>query len=79
MQEIAPGLGHRTAAHEVIRMDVSSYYLAAERVILDPMLPASVDAIDETALHFTRDRALACADAVVRWPGRDALASVPDR
>ena len=41
MQEIAPGLWHWTAPHEVIRMDVSSYYLAAERVILDPMLPAA--------------------------------------
>lgn len=130
-------------------MDVSSYYLAAERVILDPMLPAEglewfeshgapehvlltnrhhdrhawrlreafgctvhcvrnglhelngrgpveafdfgdelpggamaieVDAIcpDETALHIPRHRALACADGVVRWPGRNELAFVPD-
>ena len=150
MQEIAPGLWHWTAAHEVIGIDVSSYYLAAERVILDPMLPAEglewfeargepehalltnrhhdrhawrlheafgctvhcirnglheldgrgpveafdfgdelpggaialeVDAIcpDETALHIPRHRALACADGVVRWSGREELAFVPDR
>jgi hypothetical protein len=150
VQEIAPGLWHWTAAHEVIRIDVSSYYLAAERVILDPMLPAEglewfralgepehalltnrhhdrhawrfheafgcavhcirnglheldgrgpveafdfgdelpggaiaieVDAIcpDETALYMPGHRALACADGVVRWPGQDELAFVPDR
>ena len=150
MHEIAPGLCHWTAAHELIRTEVSSYYLAAERVIIDPMLPAEglvwfeargapehvlltnrhhdrhawrlreafgcavhcvryglheldgrgpvepfdfgdelpggaiaieVDAIcpDETALHIPRHRALACADGVVRWPGCDELAFVPDR
>lgn len=40
MQEIAPGLWHWSARHELIHMDVSSYYLAAERVAIDPMLPA---------------------------------------
>jgi glyoxylase-like metal-dependent hydrolase (beta-lactamase superfamily II) len=39
MREIAPGLWHWTALRERIRHDVSSYYLAAERVVLDPMLP----------------------------------------
>jgi hypothetical protein len=39
--EIAPGLWHWTARHEHIHMEVSSYYLARERVILDPMLPAA--------------------------------------
>ena len=150
VQEIAPGLWHWTATHEVIRINVSSYYLAAERVILDPMVPPEglewfeahgepehalltnrhhdrhawrlheafgctvhcirnglheldgrgpveafdfgdelpggaialeVDAIcpDETALHIPRHRALACADGVVRWSGREELAFVPDR
>ncbi|HWF75077.1 MAG TPA: hypothetical protein VG186_17140 [Solirubrobacteraceae bacterium] len=39
-----------------------------------------VDAIcpDETALHLTAHRALACADGVVRWTGEDELAFVPD-
>jgi hypothetical protein len=39
VQEIAPGLWHWTALRESIRNDVSSYYLAAERVAIDPMLP----------------------------------------
>jgi hypothetical protein len=39
MQEIADGLWHWTAQHEHINMAVSSYYLLAERVLLDPMLP----------------------------------------
>ena len=39
-----------------------------------------VDAIcpDETALYIPAHRALACADGVVRWPGRDGLSFVPD-
>jgi glyoxylase-like metal-dependent hydrolase (beta-lactamase superfamily II) len=40
MREIAPGLWHWTARHEHIGADVSSYYLEAERVVLDPMIPA---------------------------------------
>jgi hypothetical protein len=40
VQEIAPGLWHWTARHETIHIDVSSYYLPAERVIIDPMVPA---------------------------------------
>lgn len=40
MREIAPGLWHWTARHEHIHTDVSSYYLASERVVLDPIIPA---------------------------------------
>ncbi|MFL5959559.1 MAG: hypothetical protein ACJ75G_04720 [Gaiellaceae bacterium] len=40
MNEIAPGLWHWTALRETIGSEVSSYYLADERVWLDPMLPA---------------------------------------
>ncbi len=40
MHEIAPGIFHWTARHERIDRDVSSYYLVAERVLLDPMIPA---------------------------------------
>lgn len=40
MREISPGLWHWTARHEHIGVDVSSYYLASERVVLDPMVPA---------------------------------------
>lgn len=39
MEEIAPGVHHWTARHPRIKVDVSSYYLSAERVLLDPMLP----------------------------------------
>jgi hypothetical protein len=40
-----------------------------------------VDAIcpDETALFIPAHRALACADGVVRWPGKDGLTFVPDQ
>lgn len=39
MEEIAPGLWHWTAPHDKIGVDVSSYYLERERVVLDPMTP----------------------------------------
>jgi len=39
MDEISPGLWHWTARHPHIDMDVSSYYLATERVALDVLLP----------------------------------------
>ena len=150
MQEIAPGLWHWTARHERIQIEVSSYYLLAERVLIDPLLPPGdgmgwleehgppahvlmsnrhhdrdawrlherfgcavhcirnglhelegrgpvepfdfgdelpggviaheVGAIclDETALQIPAHHALACADGVVRWPGEEALAFVPD-
>jgi hypothetical protein len=39
MLELSPGLWHWTARHPHINGDVSSYYLASERVLLDPLLP----------------------------------------
>lgn len=150
VEEIAPGLWHWTAAHPHIGMQVSTYYLSRERVLIDPMMPPGgvewfaarggqpehvlltnrhhdrdawevretfgadvhcvangvyelegrgpvtpfefgdelpggvvayeVGAIcpDETALHVPAHRALACADGVVRWPGVEGLAFVPD-
>lgn len=39
-QEISPGIWHWTARHERIGVEVSSYFLQAERVVLDPMIPA---------------------------------------
>ncbi len=149
MQEIAPGLWHWTARHDHLNIDVSSYYLSAERVVLDAMVPPEglewfeqqgppqhilmtnrhhdrhawrlreafgctvhcirnglhelegrgevepfdfgdelpggvhvleVDAIcpDETAMHIPAHRALACADGVVEWPGKEGLSFVPD-
>jgi hypothetical protein len=150
VQEIAPGLLHWTARHDHIGIEVSSHYLLAERVLIDPMVPPEglqwfeehgaplhvlltnrhhdrhawrlreafgctvhcirnglgelegrgpvepfdfgdelpggavayeIDAIcpDETALHLPAHRGLACADGVVRWPGSEALAFVPDQ
>lgn len=40
MRELSPGLWHWTARHERIRAEVGSHYLAAERVLIDPMVPA---------------------------------------
>jgi hypothetical protein len=39
VQELVPGLWHWTARHEHIHVDVSSHYLSAERVAIDPMIP----------------------------------------
>jgi glyoxylase-like metal-dependent hydrolase (beta-lactamase superfamily II) len=39
MELIAPGVVHWTAPHERIGVDVSSYYLSDELVLLDPMEP----------------------------------------
>ncbi len=40
MQEILPGLYHWTARHPGIGAEVSSYYWAAPKVLLDPLLPS---------------------------------------
>jgi hypothetical protein len=39
VNEVLPGIWHWTAVRESIRKPVSSYYLAEERVVLDPMAP----------------------------------------
>jgi glyoxylase-like metal-dependent hydrolase (beta-lactamase superfamily II) len=39
MRELSTGLWHWTARHPHIHSEVSSYYLASERVLLDPLLP----------------------------------------
>lgn len=39
-KQIARGLFHWTARHPEIRIRVSSYYLARERVLIDPLLPS---------------------------------------
>lgn len=38
-REILPGVFHWMAAHPKIRVEVSSYWLADARVLLDPLLP----------------------------------------
>ena len=48
VREISPGLWHWTARHEHIHVDVSSYYLESEGVVLDPMVPPEgLDWFDE--------------------------------
>ena len=39
-RQIASGLFHWTAAHPKIRVEVSSYWLADAKVLLDPLLPS---------------------------------------
>lgn len=39
VRELAPGLWHWTAWHERIGAEVGSHYLAAEGVLIDPMIP----------------------------------------
>jgi hypothetical protein len=39
MKEILPGVFHWVREHPKIRVEVSSYYLADERVLLDPLVP----------------------------------------
>jgi hypothetical protein len=56
VREIAPGLWHWTARHEHIGVEVSSYYLEVERVLLDPMIPAESLAWFET--HGTPEHVL---------------------
>ena len=48
MEEIAPGIWHWTALHPRIKIEVSSYYLPAERVLIDPIAPSEgLDWFDE--------------------------------
>jgi hypothetical protein len=39
MREILPGVFHWTAVHPRIGIEVSSYYLAPEKVAIDPLVP----------------------------------------
>ncbi len=39
VEELSPGLWHWTARHPHINLQVSTYFLSAERVLIDPMLP----------------------------------------
>jgi hypothetical protein len=59
MHQIAPGIHHWTAPHPKIKMNVSSYWLKAPRVLLDPLaVPDEVDGIEEIVLtnrHHKRD------------------------
>lgn len=39
MEEILPGIFHWTQVHPKIKIEVSSYYLQPERVLIDPLIP----------------------------------------
>lgn len=49
MEEIVPGIWHWSAPHPRIGIDVHSYYLPEERVLVDPVAPA--DGLDWFAEH----------------------------
>jgi hypothetical protein len=80
MKEILPGVHHWTARHPKIHIDVSSYYLAEEKVLIDPLLPAEgldpfargVDHIFLTNRHHYRQ-----SDAFVRRFGCTVWCSAP--
>ena len=51
MDEIAPGIFHWTAEHPRIGLEVSSYWLPGQRVLLDPItVPDEIEDIDEILL-----------------------------
>jgi hypothetical protein len=56
MEEIAPGLWHSSVRHPQIHMNVSSYYLASERVAIDPLL--APDGIAWFESHTTPEHVL---------------------
>jgi hypothetical protein len=41
VEEVASGIWHWAAPHPRIKIDVHSYYLAAERVLIDPVAPTA--------------------------------------
>jgi len=73
MEEIAPGIWHWTALHPRIGIRVSSYYLPAERVLIDPIAP--VDGLDwfeehgppTDALLTNRHHYRSCGEFVARF------------
>ena len=78
MREIAPGIFHWTAIHDRIKIEVSSYYLAEEQVLLDPMTPPEgIEWFDEQEKGPPTDILLSCrhhyrhsADYVERYGTR---------
>lgn len=82
MQEIAPGIWHWKARHPHIGMEVSSYFLPREGVLLDPLVPDSeLERLEElgpprdillTNRHHWRD----CAKLAERFGLRVRVPSV---
>lgn len=74
MHEIAPGLYHWTAIHPGHGQEVSSYHLAEERVLLDPLVPDEVLALlderpPEHAVLTNRHHWRSCGELRDRYPG----------
>lgn len=71
MREILPGIFHWTATHPKIRMEVSSYYLQPERVLLDPLIPqdglAGFDPPPEQIFLTNRHHYRDCAEISARF------------
>jgi len=73
--EIAPGLYHWTARHPRIGMDVSSYWMPEERVLIDPLLPeegiewfeSDGGGAPRTALLSNRHHWRSCSDLIERY------------
>ena len=84
VQQIALGIFHFTQIHEVIKFEVSSYYLYAERVLIDPMTPPDgLEWFDEQEHGPPTDILLSCrhhyrhsADYVQRYGTRVHCVSV---
>jgi hypothetical protein len=89
IREVVPGLFHWTARHPSIGIDVSSYFLSEDRVVLDPLEPPDgfgwfdgrePATVVLTTRHHLRE-AEAFADrfgAALRAP-RPGLGDLPDR
>jgi len=56
VEEIAPGIWHWTASHPRIGIEVSSYYLPAERILIDPLVPD--EGLDWFAEHGSPEQVL---------------------
>jgi hypothetical protein len=53
MKEILPAVFHWTTRHPKIGIEVSSYFLAEERVLIDPLVPAEgLDGFDTPPAHI---------------------------
>ena len=78
MQEILPGVHHWTAVHPNIGLEVSSYWLADERVLINPLAPP--EGLDPVAVVLTNRHHLRDAEqcGVPIHAPRPGLDDLPD-
>ena len=72
MKEILPGIFHWTRAHPKIKIEVSSYFLKPERVLIDPLIPAEglewfADAPPENIYLSIRHHYRQCAEFAAEY------------